>query len=80
MPVTGTCALAPLNVCVAPPSTEQEIEAMPLGPPEATAVTAWVPDVEAVSAGAERVTDGVTLSTLMACEPELITPAALPAA
>ena len=39
MPATGTCAVAPSYVCVGPPSTEQEIAAIPLGPPEATALT-----------------------------------------
>jgi hypothetical protein len=43
------------------------------------AVTSSVPDVEAVSFGAERLTDGVTLSTLIAFETELTAPAAFEA-
>ena len=53
---------------------------MPLGPPVAIAVTACVPDVDAESAGADRLTDGVTLSTLIALVTALTAPAALAAA
>ncbi len=52
---------------------------MPLGPAVAVAVTSCVPAVDAVSAGADRLTAGVTLSTLIALVAVLGAPAALAA-
>ena len=73
-------AWRPGRSATGPPSTEQEIAAMPLGPAVAVAVTSCVPAVDAVSAGADRLTAGVTLSTLIDLVAVLGAPAALAAA
>ena len=51
--------------------------ATPLGPAEPVTVTSWVPDADAVSAGADRLTDGATLSTSIALDVALTAPVAL---
>jgi hypothetical protein len=69
MPLTGTWALAPPNVCAGPPSTVQTMSAIPDGLPPAVAVTYWVPAVDGASTGPESETGSQLPGCIGSCQP-----------